>query len=193
LMEKVAYEPDQINRYYKQMHDETLALSRLTDDLLELTRLSSADFAIEKKLISLADPLRSALESAKIKGKTKNIEWDIQLSGLTTFLADEGRIRQLMLILLDNAIKFSNQNGLIKVVAEKTKIVICDYGKGIDPDEIPYIFDRFYRNKDAGYAGSGLGLAIADQIAKRHDIQIEVKSERNVQTCFTCIFTEVSN
>jgi signal transduction histidine kinase len=193
LMEKIAIEPDQINRYYKQMHDETMALSRLTNDLLELTRLSSADFTIEKKPIALIDPLHSALESAKIRGMAKNIRWDIQLSELPKVIADEGRIRQMILILLDNAIKFSKQEGLITVIAENTKIVICDHGQGIDPTDMPYIFDRFYRNKDAGYAGSGLGLAIADQIAKRHDISIEVSSEPNVQTCFTMIFSTQSD
>jgi signal transduction histidine kinase len=188
LMEKVAFEPDQIDRYYKQMHDETLALSRLTDDLLELTRLSSTDFTIEKKLISLTDPLHSALDSAKVKGKIKNIDWDIHMSDLPNVMADEGRIRQLILIFLDNAIKFSNQSGQINVVANGHKIIICDHGRGIDPQDIPYIFDRFYRNKDSGYTGSGLGLAIAEQIARRHDIHIEVSSEPNVQTCFTLTF-----
>jgi len=188
LMEKVAFEPDQIDRYYKQMHDETLALSRLTDDLLELTRLSSTDFTIEKKLISLTDPLHSALDSAKVKGKIKNIDWDIHMSDLPNVMADEGRIRQLILIFLDNAIKFSNQSGQINVVANGHKIIICDHGRGIDPQDIPYIFDRFYRNKDSEYTGSGLGLAIAEQIARRHDIHIEVSSEPNVQTCFTLTF-----
>lgn len=192
LMEKVAIEPDQINRYYKQMHDETLALSRLTNDLLELTRLSSADFNIDKKTIALIDPLRSALESAKINGKAKDIQWDIQLSTMIDVCADEGRIRQLFLILLDNAIKFSSVSGIIEVTAQDNIIRICDHGPGIKTEDLPYIFDRFYRNKDAGYGGSGLGLAIADQIAKRHGISIDVSSVADVQTCFTLTFNEES-
>jgi signal transduction histidine kinase len=193
LMEKVAIEPDQINRYYKQMHDETMALSRLTNDLLELTRLSSADFTIEKKPIALIDPLRSALESAKINGKGKDIQWDIQLSEMIEVFADEGRIRQLLLILLDNAVKFSSISSNIEVTGENNIIRICDHGPGIRQEDLPYIFDRFYRNNDASYAGSGLGLAIADQIAKRHDILMDVSSIPNVQTCFTLTFTKPLN
>ncbi|MDP3304961.1 MAG: HAMP domain-containing sensor histidine kinase [Erysipelotrichaceae bacterium] len=189
LMEKVAHRPDQIERYYQQMHDETLALSRLTDDLLELTRLSSSDFSIEKTAIALAGPLHSALEAAKIKGKSKNITWNVSLSDLSQIDADEGRIRQLLLILLDNAIKFSNPESAIDVSAKGNVVCICDHGHGIHPDDLPYIFDRFYRNKDAGFAGTGLGLAIAEQIAKRHDVNIEVTSQPHVQTCFTLTFT----
>jgi signal transduction histidine kinase len=190
LMEKVADRPEQIELYYQQMHDETLALSRLTDDLLELTRLSSPDFSIEKMPIALADPLHSAIEAARIKGKSKNIRWNVSVSDLKQVYADEGRIRQLLLILLDNAIKFSNVESVIDVRGEGNTIQICDHGPGIQPKDLPYIFDRFYRNKDAGFAGTGLGLAIAEQIAKRHDITIEVISEPNVQTCFTLTFSD---
>ncbi len=188
LMENVADDPVQIERYYKQMHDETLALSRLTDDLLELTRLSSTDFAIEKKPISLDIALNSAIESAKIKGSNKNIVWDIRRSGSVDIVADEGRIRQMILILLDNAIKFSPQNGKITITEKEHILQICDQGSGIRPEDLPYIFDRFYRNKDASYGGSGLGLAIAEQIAKRHDISIEVTSQPGIETCFTLKF-----
>ena len=190
LMEKVADSPEQIELYYQQMHDETIALSRLTDDLLELTRLSSPDFSIEKTPIALADPLQSAIEAARIKGKSKNIHWNVSVSDLRQVYADEGRIRQLLLILLDNAIKFSDIKSVIDVKGEGNIIHICDHGPGIQPKDLPYIFDRFYRNKDAGFAGTGLGLAIAEQIAKRHDIHIEVISEPNVQTCFTLTFSD---
>lgn len=188
LMENVADDPVQIERYYKQMHDETLALSRLTDDLLELTRLSSTDFTIEKKPISLDIALNSAIESAKIKGSNKNIIWDIRRSGSIDIVADEGRIRQMILILLDNAIKFSPQAGKITIIEENHILQICDQGSGIQPEDLPYIFDRFYRNKDASYGGSGLGLAIAEQIARRHDISIEVNSQPGIETCFTLTF-----
>lgn len=190
LMEKVAHRPEQIELYYQQMHDETLALSRLTDDLLELTRLSSSDFSIEKMPIALTDPLHSALEAAKIKGKSKGITWNVSVSDLGQIYADEGRIRQLLLILLDNAIKFSDTGNVIDVKAKQNVIQICDHGPGIMPKDLPYIFDRFYRNKDAGFAGTGLGLAIAEQIAKRHNINIEVTSQPKVQTCFTLKFTD---
>jgi signal transduction histidine kinase len=188
LMEKVAHRPDQIERYYQQMHDETMALSRLTDDLLELTRLSSSDFSIDKMAIALADPLNSALEAAKIKGKSKNITWNVSLSDLSQIDADEGRIRQMLLILLDNAIKFSKPESTIDIIAKQNVVRICDHGQGILPSDLPYIFDRFYRNKDAGFTGTGLGLAIAEQIAKRHDVTIEVTSQPHVQTCFTLTF-----
>jgi signal transduction histidine kinase len=95
--------------------------------------------------------------------------------------------------LLDNAVKFSSISSNIEVTGENNIIRICDHGPGIRQEDLPYIFDRFYRNNDASYAGSGLGLAIADQIAKRHDILMDVSSIPNVQTCFTLTFTKPLN
>ncbi len=191
LMEDIAKDPQQIQKYYHQMHDETLALSRLTNDLLELTRLSSTDFKIEKQRVLLSNPLNSAIEAAKIKGKDKEIAWTVHKSESIEIMADEGRVRQMILIILDNAIKFSPIKGQITVTVDGDTLRICDQGSGVSPEDLPFIFDRFYRNKDASHLGSGLGLAIADQIAKRHDIHIEVTSQPHVNTCFALTFNPI--
>ncbi|MPN63447.1 Sensor histidine kinase ResE [bioreactor metagenome] len=103
---------------------------------------------------------------------------------------DYGRLRQMFLTVLDNAIKFSNNGQQIEVEARKVSgevlITICDYGDGISTDDLPFIFDRFYkRRNEKNLTGTGLGLAIAKEIAKRHSIEISVTSVLDEKTVFT--------
>lgn len=106
------------------------------------------------------------------------------------FTGDYQRIRQMIIIILDNAIKFSSENQKIDIylrkVNKKYELKICDYGKGIDPENIGEIFNRYHKsNTEENKNGMGLGLAIAKEIAIRHNIEILVESEPDVQTIFT--------
>src|SRR5690606_13918582 len=101
--------------------------------------------------------------------------------------ADIERIKQLLIILLDNAIKYSDKKVDISVQEEEREIhfMIQDDGIGIDQEKIPFLFERFYRvdqarNRKTG--GAGLGLSIAKRIVEQHDGQIEVQSELHVGT-----------
>ncbi|MPM49466.1 Alkaline phosphatase synthesis sensor protein PhoR [bioreactor metagenome] len=95
----------------------------------------------------------------------------------------------MFLVVLDNAIKFSPKQGQIMIQLTENQVTISDQGPGIAPQDIPYIFDRFYRVKsEDNKAGSGLGLAIAKQIADRHRIQVEVHSELGTGTTFHFVF-----
>jgi signal transduction histidine kinase len=98
---------------------------------------------------------------------------------------DYGRLRQMFLIILDNAVKFSPQGSTVTVTMKENKVSIQDCGIGIAPEDLPYIFDRFYKVKsEENKNGTGLGLAIAKQIADRHNIQIYIKSKVNQGTEF---------
>ena len=86
---------------------------------------------------------------------------------------DYGRLRQMFLIILDNAIKFSFENNKVDVLAKNDTIIIRDYGIGINEKDLPHIFDRFYKTHgEHNKVGTGLGLAIAKQIAERHNIEL---------------------
>jgi signal transduction histidine kinase len=119
------------------------------------------------------------------KGVGLEVEKD---ASLDHFQGDYGRLRQMLVIFLDNAIKFSPRHGSVKIRLKDRVISIIDNGIGIEPQDLPYIFDRFYKSQsEQNKSGTGLGLAIARQIAQAHDIQISVDS-RPGQTEFRLKF-----
>lgn len=174
LVDKVISKPEQVEEYHEQMLKESILLQRLTGDLLEISKLQNDDFSIDKEEINLWDPLDDAIRSAHSLSKEKRIIFNIQRDGAPyPFLGDYGRLRQLFLIVLDNAVKFSPADSKIDIIQEGNHLRIRDYGKGIPEKDLPYIFDRFYQSSiEDSELGSGLGLAIAKQIARHHDIQL---------------------
>ena len=96
-----------------------------------------------------------------------------------------GRLMQMFLFVLDNAIKFSPVGGEIRVSLSNRTVSISDQGNGIAKEDLPHIFDRFYKVvSEENKSGSGLGLAIAKQIADRHNIEVVVTSRLNAGTKF---------
>ena len=108
------------------------------------------------------------------------------------FCGDYQRIRQMIIIVVDNAIKFSKENQKIDIFLktlkkkDKYELKIIDTGAGIDSKNIGEIFNRYHKSDSTeNKNGMGLGLAIAKEIAQRHEILINVESEPNVKTVFT--------
>ena len=178
---------EQVQEYYSQMLNESLYLQRLINDLLELSKLQNLDFKIEFEHLSLNDILSDAVRSAGQLARSKNIEIELKSDELPhEIMGDYGRLRQLFLIILDNAVKFSPAESVIKVIINDDTVSISDNGPGISTDELPHIFDRFYKTRsENNKTGSGLGLPIAKQIAKRHNIDLEVQSEEGKGSTFT--------
>ena len=175
LCDQVVSQPAQVAEYHQQMLHETIALERLVNDLMDLTRLENIDFPLEKQALSLGDALDDAVRSARSLARVKHIEINVERGAPVAFEGDYGRLRQMFLIVLDNAVKYSSEDTTIEVFLEKDRVRFRDHGPGIPPEDLPYLFDRFYRAATAkDSAGSGLGLAIARRIAERHGIRIEV-------------------
>ncbi len=168
--------------YLNQMKENIGALERLVGDLFELTRLQNADFTIEKSPMNLPDALADAIRAAQRLAAAKDvvIERPESLSPIP-IQGDYGRLRQMFLTVLDNAVKFSPEGGRIETSLSPDeagwRVTIRDHGPGIDARDLPHIFERFHRQRGSGNAsGTGLGLAIAREIARRHDIAIECQS-----------------
>ena len=155
--------------------------------MLELSRLESEDFPIEKEEINLTFVLEDAIRSIKRLAVEKNIcihyekveeEWLIE--------GDYGRIRQMFIAVLDNAIKYSEENKNIWLKTNKKPehyyISIQDEGCGIKEEEQPFIFNKFYRSKHKKTSGTGLGMAIVKKIADRHRIEIRLHSVYKKET-----------
>ena len=177
---------EKIKFYNNQMLAETRILERLVNDLLDLARLQNLDFKIEKTEIDLKSVLEDAIRSIGEMARRKkiNIIFNCALGENEKFFiwGDYARLRQMFVVVLDNAIKFSEEGKTTYISLLKnhdTLIVkVRDEGRGIDPVDLPYIFERFYKQRsEHNKTGSGLGLAIAKQIADRHDVNIKAISE----------------
>lgn len=172
LKDKVVVAPADVDRYYDTMYKETLFLQRLITDLLELSRLQNAAFAIEKEPLNLCEVIQDAVRSGRHLGHAKNISvtysGDVNLYKLT---GDYGRLNQMLLVFLDNAVKFSPEGSKVEVKLTGRLLTISDHGCGIAKKDLPYVFDRFYKTRvEKNKSGSGLGMAIAREIAERHGI-----------------------
>lgn len=186
LVDKVVTEPSEVEDYHKQMLEETVYLQRLVLDLLDLSRLQNTGFEIQHEKVSLPEILDDAIRSGEKLAHEKNIHILKEYSDpKDAFLGDFGRLRQMFIIILDNAIKFSQSGSSVYVSFKGREVRIRDEGCGIDSETLPYIFDRFYKScTEQNKTGSGLGLAIAREIAHRHGIKISAKSQVDVGTEF---------
>ncbi len=187
-------DPGEMQEYFQQLLQDTEQLQRLVNDLLELSRLQIPNFQIEKTELNLTDIIKEAIRSMRRIARNKRVEIQLENEiGTICFQGDYGRLRQMFVIILDNAVKFSPPDGRVAVnicrKQNKYQISVSDCGKGILPEDVPYVFDRFYRERsEQNKSGSGLGLSIAKQIADRHNITIECESNGVDHTAFSFIF-----
>lgn len=189
LVDEVVSDPELIASYYKQMLNEAMFLERLIQDLLELSKLESLDFKIEKTEISISEVIDDVLRSAKNMANNKNISLKLRkhVDDIIIF-ADYERIRQMLLIIIDNAIKFSKPKSEVEITLDKKQLSIKDYGLGMSELEQAHIFERFYMSRsEKNKTGTGLGLSIAKNIAERHNIKLQVESVKNIGSSFIFI------
>lgn len=190
LQDGTVSNPKEILEYYDQMLSESRHLERLVNDLLDLSRLQDNSFHLDMSEVNLCDIVRDATRSGRRFATQKSISIDFKIpEEECTVLGDYGRIRQMLLIFIDNAIKFSHRETTVSITLhvqnDQYILSVLDYGEKIPKELLPHIFDRFKKvNIEKNKDGTGLGLAIAKQIADRHQIRIEVESNEE-STSFT--------
>ena len=183
-------------RGYQQILSNTLEdlrrLSKIVENLFVLAKADAGRYEIHKRRMNLNPVITDIAEQLKLIAETKNISVWIETAEDTFVEGDEVLIRMLLLNLLDNAMKYTPQNGTIKLSLSKengrVKIVVEDNGTGISEEDIPRIFDRFYRAeavRTANSDGGGLGLSICQWIVKSHHGSITVRSELHKGSAFT--------
>jgi two-component system, OmpR family, sensor histidine kinase BaeS len=174
------------------IQDELIRLNQIVEDLRVLSLAEAGKLKLNKTPTNMVDLSYRLISSLEPIAEEKNISMaiDVQTNETTVFV-DENRMKQVFLNLLTNAIRYTPNQGKIYIRLFKEenalKIIVEDTGKGIEPEYLPYLFDRFYRTDEARTrysGGTGLGLAIAKQYVVSHNGKIEVKSKVNHGTSF---------
>jgi two-component system sensor histidine kinase BaeS len=178
------------------IHDELLRLSRLVNDLLTLSRLDNTrgDSGPPARRVRMdaCATLTAAAQQMRALAEGRGVRLTAECAVPLWVAGDPGQIKQVLLNLLDNALRYTPAGGTVTVrgsAAEgQARIEVQDSGAGIAPQDLPHIFERFYRgdaSRTRATGNSGLGLAIARAIIEAHGGTIEVRSTPGSGTCFT--------
>jgi signal transduction histidine kinase len=164
--------------------NETDRLANLVGQMLTLARADTGAAAAEMAPVDLAALAQDTAREMRLLATQKDITIDAQTPGAAIVEGDELRLRELLTILIDNSLKYSDAGGRVDVNVSgehgKAVVRVSDTGRGIPKEALPRIFDRFYRADKARsreLGGSGLGLAIARWIAETHKGSIQIDSE----------------
>ncbi len=188
------YEPT--SEHINTTLDETRLLARLVDDLRTLSLAEAGQLPLTWEPVDVAELLADVSTSFSGQAEASGIDLRVEVEGNASDLnitGDVGRLDQVLSNLLANALRYTPAGGTVALLAQPTDgsvcIIVRDTGRGISPEDLPYIFDRFWRGdrsrSHAGGAGSGLGLAIAWQLVQAHGGRIGVESEPGRGSAFT--------
>jgi heavy metal sensor kinase len=175
---------DECKHALEEVHAESIRTTDLIENLLTLARADAGKASLEKRDVDLVELTREAGAQGEKLARTKNLRFRTELPEQPLFTSgDPATLRRLLLIVIDNAVKYTDRGEvslLLKNGSRHAEIRVHDTGHGIAKEDLPHIFERFYRadksrNRDSG--GSGLGLSIAQWIADIHQGSIEVTSE----------------
>ena len=178
----------------RAIEQETARLGEIVGDLLTLARADAGERSVARAAVYLDDVAADAVEAVRTLAEQKRVAVAVGRFEEARVTGDPALVRQLLVIVLDNAVKFTPAGGRVTldVAAEDGRaiVVVADTGIGIPPDQLPRVFERFYRGdparREAG--GAGLGLAIARWIADVHGARIELASPPGGGTRVTIIF-----
>jgi len=191
LNKSASMEEAKRTEYLSIINKEASKLESLVDDFLEFSRLQSGHLKLSFGAVSLDKELMEIYEIYQPRACQKGIDLAIQIEeALPIIEADANRLRRVFTNLLDNALKFSREGGTVTIAAQEAAqgitVQIMDQGIGIDPEEIPYIFDIFHRTRGGeAREGHGIGLATVKAIVEGHGGKVRVSSELGRGSRFT--------
>lgn len=178
--------------HLRTIERNALRLIRLIDDLLDLSRLDEARLRLRLEPVDLEVLLSRVVETAAVLAQRKNVVLELQATGPLVAEIDEEKIERVVVNLVSNALKFTGAGGLVRfeatVVDDEVVVSVEDTGPGIDDDDLPRIFDRFFQANGAAtrpHGGSGIGLSLARELVNLHGGALEVDSEPGRGSTFT--------
>ena len=166
------------------IHGEVIRLTKLINELANLSIIESDEINLKLKLLDLSGILNDVAESFEPMFTDKNITLDKKIQNDVAMMGDEDYLRRIFINILSNALKYTNERGRVSLsleqVNDKIKIIVKDTGIGIPQEDLKHIFERFYRsdlsrNRQTG--GTGIGLTIAKALAEAHGGTIKIDSE----------------
>lgn len=177
--------------FLKKMSIEIDKMTQMVNELSELSRIESGELPIHLKPVNLASVIERAVERLRIQAERGHLVINVHVPHNTPMaMADEARIEQVLVNLIHNAIKFTPAGGRITVSSSATEnyvmVSVSDTGIGIPADDLPRIFERFYKvDRSRSSGGTGLGLAISKHIVRAHGGTIQVESQEGKGSTFT--------
>ena len=190
-----------IDRSARIIHNESNRVLRLVEELLDLSRIESGQVSMRQEDLSLNELMEHVREVFAIRAEETGVELDVRSHGDSHISGDFDRLEQVLNNLLDNAFRHTPQGGQVRVASRDlqpgvVQVTVTDTGVGIPQDDVPHLFERFYRarqngalqvNGAKGSKGYGLGLAITREIVRAHGGEIWATSELGRGTTF--VFT----
>lgn len=194
LLQRDGIQPEQHLKLVRAIQGEVNRLSQMTGNFLDLARLESGRVRFAHEPVHLGGLIEECLELIRHQAEAESVEMHTALeSPIATVRGDRNLLKQVLLNLLTNAIKYNRPGGSVHIRLNRQgdfiKTEIGDTGRGISAEDLPQIFTRFFRvPDDEGFTvGTGLGLAIAKRIVETHRGEIQVSSELGAGSTFTIL------
>ncbi|MEK4424726.1 ATP-binding protein [Solibacillus sp. FSL K6-1523] len=194
IIDGVVTSEEEQQEMIRVIYDESQRMGRLVTDLLDLARMESGHMTLYKEMVPLVSVIERMTHKFGQVAKEHQVrlQFESEFTPDSTIRIDEDRIEQVLTNLIDNAIRHTSENGsvTVSILREKTfaKIQVSDTGQGIPQEDLPYVFERFYKADKArtrSKGGTGLGLAITRNIIEAHKGSITVESGEQQGTTFT--------
>lgn len=168
------------------IQNESDRLAKMVEELLDFSRYISGRITLDKDIFNLATTCNNVCMQMEPKADMAHVQLSLEIqNSVMVYIGDENRIKQLLINLLDNAIKFTEENGWIKLTSYVDEddyiILVSDNGVGMSNEELDHVKEKFYKGKHSK-SHSGIGLSIADEIVKLHGGHMDIFSEENVGT-----------
>jgi signal transduction histidine kinase len=183
IADGVASDPETVRRYVQSMQRETVSLGKLVDDLFEISRLDAGQVTLRLEPSAISTLVLEACESMHAQASVRGVALMPRVNfGIGPVLADPDQIQRVLYNLVQNAIRHTPADGSVVVevldLGPEVQVNVADTGEGIPTQDLPFVFERFYRgdkarSRDAG-SGAGLGLAIAKRLIETHGGRIWV-------------------
>jgi two-component system phosphate regulon sensor histidine kinase PhoR len=200
LLDNPHQQPGELRRILEVMERHSDRLNALVEDVLSLARLESPGIELHLSEVELPQLLHSVMRDWEKRFAAKQLKSHLNFpASLPRLEADETRLQELIYNLLDNALKYSSPGGTVFLRAESAdktvRISVRDEGVGISRDDLPRVFERFYRadkSRNSQQPGTGLGLSIVKHIAQLHGGSVEAESELGKGTTITIVLPATS-
>ncbi len=191
LLKDGSLNPEQRREYLQIAFDNSERLSKLVTELFELARLDAGELKLHRESFSLAELAHDVIQKFRLRAQQQNIALEVDIDAEVPYVeADIGLIERVLDNLVDNALKNTPEGGAIRLALDcddqLVSVQVADTGRGIAEDELPHIFQRFYKkpDNDGTKTGAGLGLAIAQRIIELHGSKLSVTSMLHQGTQF---------